>query len=38
MKVLLDTNALLDAIAALEPFRESAQCIVLLAAEDKVEG
>jgi predicted nucleic acid-binding protein len=38
MKVLLDTNVVLDAIAAREPFKEAAQGIILLAAEDKVVG
>jgi predicted nucleic acid-binding protein len=35
MKVLADTNVILDAIAAREPFRENAKKIVLLIAEEK---
>lgn len=38
MKALIDTNIILDAIAAREPFRESAERIFLLVAEEKIEG
>lgn len=38
MKVLLDTNVVLDAIAERQPWQDDAQRIVLLAAEEKVEG
>ena len=38
MRALLDTNVVLDAIAARDPFKDSAQRIVLLAAEEKFEG
>lgn len=38
MKVLLDTNIVLDAIAAREPWAKAAQQIVLLAAEETIEG
>lgn len=38
MKVLLDTNVALDAIAAREPWKDAAQQIVLLTAEEKLEG
>ncbi len=38
MKVLLDTNVLLDAIAARQPFCGDAQRIFLLAAQERFEG
>ncbi len=38
MKVLLDINVVLYAIATREPFKDAAQRIVLLAAEEKFEG
>jgi predicted nucleic acid-binding protein len=38
IKVLADTNVILDAIAAREPFRENAEKIFMLAAEEKIEG
>lgn len=38
MRVLLDTNILLDAIAAREPFCADAQRIFLLAAQEEIEG
>lgn len=38
MKVLLDTNIVLDAIAAREPFKDAAQQIILLIADDVIEG
>ena len=37
-KVLLDTNVVLDAIAAREPFRASAERIFLCAAQGKIEA
>jgi predicted nucleic acid-binding protein len=38
LKVLVDTNVILDAIAAREPFRQDAERIILMAAEEKIEG
>jgi predicted nucleic acid-binding protein len=38
LKILLDTNVLLDAIAAREPFRQDAERIILMVAEEKAEG
>jgi predicted nucleic acid-binding protein len=38
LKVLVDTNVILDAVAAREPFRQSAEKIILMAAEEKIEG
>lgn len=38
MKVLLDTDILLDAIAARMPWKDDAQRIVQLAAQEKIEG
>jgi predicted nucleic acid-binding protein len=38
LKALVDTNVILDAIAAREPFRRDAENIVLMAAEEKMEG
>lgn len=38
MKVLLDTNVVLDAVAAREPWNSAAQKIVLLTAEGEIEG
>lgn len=38
MKVLLDTNVVLDAITAREPWKDAAQQIILLVAEEKIEG
>ena len=38
MRVLLDTNILLDAIAARDPFKEEAQEIFLMAAKEEIEG
>ena len=38
MKVLVDTNVIIDALAAREPFREDAEAILLLAAEEKMAG
>ncbi len=37
-KALLDTNVVLDAIAAREPFRADAERIFLLAAQEKIEA
>lgn len=36
-KALLDTNVILDAMTSREPFRASAERIILLAAEGKIE-
>ncbi|MDR3364756.1 MAG: PIN domain-containing protein [Clostridiales Family XIII bacterium] len=38
MKILIDTNVVLDAIAQREPFREAAEQILLLAAEGKTKA
>jgi predicted nucleic acid-binding protein len=38
VKALIDTNVALDAIAAREPFRAEAEEIILLAAEDEIDG
>ncbi len=38
LKVLVDTNVALDAIAAREPFRADAERIFLLAAEEQIAG
>lgn len=38
MKILLDTNVVLDAIAEREPFKGAAQRIILLVADNVVEG
>lgn len=38
MKALIDTNVILDAVAAREPFRQDAEKIILMAAEEKIEG
>jgi predicted nucleic acid-binding protein len=38
LNILFDTNVLLDAIAAREPFRQDAERIVLMVAEEKIEG
>lgn len=38
MKVLLDTNVILDAITARKPWKDVAQQIILLVAEEKIEG
>lgn len=38
MKVLFDTNVIIDALAAREPFRVDAEAILTLAAEDKITG
>ena len=38
MKALLDTNVVLDALAAREPFRKDAEQLFLLAAEERYEG
>jgi predicted nucleic acid-binding protein len=38
MKALVDTNVILDAIAAREPFRENAEKIILLIAQEEIEG
>jgi predicted nucleic acid-binding protein len=38
IKVLADTNVVLDALAAREPFRENAEKIFLLAAQEQIEG
>jgi predicted nucleic acid-binding protein len=38
LKALIDTNVILDAIAAREPFRQDAEKIILLAAEEEIEG
>jgi predicted nucleic acid-binding protein len=38
MKVLLDTNVVLDAVASREPFREAAEEIFMLAAEEQIDG
>lgn len=37
-KALIDTNVIVDALAAREPFRECAELILLLAAEDQIDG
>ncbi len=38
MKILVDTNVIIDALAAREPFREDAEAILLLAAEEQITG
>jgi predicted nucleic acid-binding protein len=38
VKVLVDTNVILDALAARKPFSKKAEQIFLLAAEQKIEG
>jgi predicted nucleic acid-binding protein len=38
MKILLDTNVVLDAVASRRPFDEDAREIVLLAASERLEG
>jgi predicted nucleic acid-binding protein len=38
MKVLLDTNIVLDAVASREPFRETAEEIFMLVAEEQIDG
>ena len=38
MRVLVDTNIVLDAVAAREPFRRSAEKIFMLAAKEKIDG
>lgn len=38
MKTLLDTNVVLDALAAREPFRRDAEQLFLLAAEERYTG
>ena len=38
MKALLDTNVVLDALAAREPFRKEAEQLFLLAAEERYAG
>jgi predicted nucleic acid-binding protein len=38
IKALIDTNVVLDALAAREPFRAEAERIFLLAAEEKFQG
>ncbi|MDL2314211.1 PIN domain-containing protein [Desulfovibrio sp. OttesenSCG-928-C14] len=38
IKALIDTNVVLDALASREPFREDAEKIFLLAAEEKFHG
>jgi len=38
IRALLDTNIVLDALAAREPFRAEAERIFMLAAEEKIEG
>lgn len=37
MKELLDTNVLIDAIAAREPFKDAAQEITMMAANEQIE-
>lgn len=37
-RALIDTNVIIDALAAREPFREDAEKIFLLAAEDRFAG
>jgi predicted nucleic acid-binding protein len=38
MKILIDTNVILDALTGREPFREAAEQILLLAAEGKTKA
>jgi len=38
MKLLIDTNVVLDALMAREPWAKSAQALLLAVAEEKVEG
>ncbi|MDR0653964.1 MAG: PIN domain-containing protein [Synergistaceae bacterium] len=38
MKALIDTNVILDAIAAREPFRRDAEKIIMLIAAEEAEG
>jgi hypothetical protein len=38
LKALVDTNVILDAVAAREPLRQDAEKIILMAAEEKIEG
>ena len=38
MKILLDTNVALDAIASRKPYNKNAEKIFLLTAEEKIEG
>ncbi len=38
IKVLLDTNVIIDALASREPFRADAEAILLLAAEERIAG
>lgn len=38
IRVLVDTNVIIDALASREPFRADAEAILLLAAEDKIAG
>ncbi len=38
LRVLIDTNVIIDALAAREPFRIEAEAILLLAAEERIVG
>jgi predicted nucleic acid-binding protein len=38
LKALIDTNVILDAIASREPFRQDAERIIMLVAEEAIEG
>lgn len=38
IRVLVDTNVIIDALAAREPFRADAEAVLLLAAEDRISG
>ncbi len=37
-RVLIDTNVIIDALAAREPFRVEAEALLLLAAGEKIAG
>ena len=38
LRVLVDTNVIIDALASREPFRADAEAVLLLAAEEKIAG
>ena len=38
MRVVFDTNVIIDAVAAREPFNSAAEEILLMVAEEKIEG
>ena len=38
LRILIDTNVIIDALASREPFRADAEAILLLAAEERIAG